>query len=93
MTTRQATAGEDPVYLDGARLEALLQQSFRGRAIDPQADEFVWTYLVRQNVVGAQADNTVQTFVLFASGFLAYAGDAQYDLSRFDFADYALNMT
>jgi hypothetical protein len=93
MTTRPATASEDPVYLDGARLEALLQQSFRGRAIDPQADEFVWTYLVRQNVVGAQADNTVQTFVLFASGFLAYAGDAQYDLSRFDFADYALNMT
>jgi hypothetical protein len=93
MATRPATAGEDPAYLDGARLEALLQQSFSGRAIDPRADEFVWTYLVRQNIAQAQAGNTVQTSVLFASGFLPYAGDAQYDLSRFDFANYALNLT
>ena len=90
MTTRSATAGDDPVYLDGARLEALLQQSFRFPAIDSQADELIWTYLVRQNVTRAQADNPVQTFVLFASGFLPYAGDARYDLSRFDFANYAL---
>lgn len=90
ITTRPATSGDDPIYADGARVEPLLLQSFAGQAIDPGGDEFVWTYLVRQN---AQDAPGTQTAVLFASGFLPYIADAQADLSRFDIANYALSLS
>src|SRR5262249_46460210 len=87
ITTRPATAGEDPIYLAGARLEPLLQQSFSAQAINPQPDEFIWSYLIRQN---AQVGAAVQTAVVFASGYLPFLGYAQYDIARFDLANFGL---
>jgi hypothetical protein len=89
MTTRPATSGADPIFADAARVRPLLLQSFLGLPIDPASDEFIWMYAVRQNVQSGDA----QPFVMFASGFLPYIADSQFDLSTCDFSNYALHQS
>jgi hypothetical protein len=87
VVTRPATAGDDPLFINGARLQALLDLALLGEPIDPASEEFVWVYLVRQN---AQAGPAVQPYVVFASGHVPPVSDAQFDLSRFDVSNFAL---
>lgn len=76
----------EPLYIDGARLESLLELSFLTPPIDPTSKEFCWVYLIRQNVGGVG-----QPFMLITSGHLPYAATARYDLARFDVSNYALD--
>jgi hypothetical protein len=84
LTTRSRT----PIpFADGARVESLLRSSLAYPPIDLSSNETLWRYVVRQN---AQGDG--QQYVLFASGYMPYAADAQFDLSRADFANFALRL-
>jgi hypothetical protein len=89
MLTRPATSGEDPMVADGAQLQALLELSLAGEPIDPASQEFVWTYLVRQNT---EATPPVQPYLVFASGHLPPIAEAVSDLSRFDVSNYAYRL-
>ncbi|MFE2879320.1 hypothetical protein ACFXG6_25435 [Streptomyces roseus] len=88
MTTRPALEGRDPVFIDGARAQRLLRMSYVHPPIDVSGGEVVWVYQVRQN----GSEPAAQPALLFAGGFLPYLADGQYDLSRLDFANYALRL-
>ncbi|MER0169347.1 MAG: hypothetical protein DU489_01790 [Nitrosomonas sp.] len=82
-----------PVFINAARLEALIRDSLCYPPIDTQSGEMLWLYRVRENhmainpITGKQKP---QSYLVFASGHLPYIGDAQFDLGRYDYANYAL---
>lgn len=100
---RSATAGFDaptffaglttrgPAFVERERVQPLLRASFAFPPIDLAAGELIWLYQVRENRdPNVAGDGTGRPYVLFASGYVPYAANAQYDLSYWDFASYAL---
>jgi hypothetical protein len=83
-----------PFHIPGARLRGLIRASLPMPPVDPQSPELVWLYLTRENrdpsVAGGAAE---RPYVVFATGFLPYQGQPQFDLSRWDFANYALHVS
>jgi hypothetical protein len=81
-----------PRFIEGERLEALVRGALAFKPIEVDGDELIWLYEVHEN-----RDSTVWTtapggpYVIFASGYVPYAADAQFDLSYFDYANFALN--
>ena len=99
-TDRQATAFfaqmtyRSPVFINAGALEPLVRESLLYPPIDTTAGEFVWLYRVRENRM--TIDQTVSAggtpprgYVVFASGQVPYRGDAQFDLSSFNYANIA----
>jgi len=82
-----------PFFVEGPRVAPLLRASFDYPPIDPSTQELIWLYEVRDNrdpsVSGPGAD---RPYVLFTHGLLPYAANAQYDLSHYDYASYALRV-
>jgi hypothetical protein len=80
-----------PLFVEGARLGPLLRASFLAPPLDLASGEMLWLYKVRENrdpeVAGSAAARPV---VVFAGGHLRYAGQPQFDLAHWDFANYAL---
>jgi hypothetical protein len=80
-----------PFHVEEERAQALLRRSFLHPPIDLSLPELIWLYRVRENrdpsVAGAGTD---RPYVIFASGHMPYLGSAQFDLSHWDFANYAL---
>jgi hypothetical protein len=75
----------DAVFVEGAKLDALVQESFAFPPIDLASDEAIRTYTVREN---EQAGGK-QPYLVFANGHLPYRGDAEFDLAYWNFANYA----
>ena len=76
----------DPVYVEGAKLDALVLESLSFPPISLASEEAVRLYLVREN---EQAPTANQRCVVFANGHLPYRGDAQFDLAYWDYANFA----
>ena len=76
----------DPVYIEGAKLDALVAESLSFPPIALASEEAVRLYLVREN---EQAPTPDQRYVVFANGHLPYRGDAQFDLAYWNFANYS----
>ena len=85
MTTR------DDVHIAGATVSALLQASFSVPPVDLASREMFWLYRVREAIraIDTRIVGRPRPYLLFASGHLAYLGDAQYDLGWWDYANYA----
>lgn len=79
-----------PVHLTAAQVEPLLRQSLEAPAIDTRSDELVWLYAVAENRLAAADPEPPERYHLFASGHLAYAADARFNLHRFDAANVAI---
>ena len=79
-----------PVFIEGDKLAALLQLSFRYPPIDVASPEAVWLYVVRDNVQASNGGDAGQV-VMFSNGHMPYAGDARFDLSYWNFANFALS--
>ena len=94
-----------PVFINAARLEALVRDSLCYPPIDTQTidpvtqeqdskkGEMVWLYRVRENRMAidfASGGQKPQSYLVFASGHLPYIGDAQFDLGHYNYANYAL---
>lgn len=75
----------DSVFIEGAKLDSLVEASFPFPPITVSSPEAIRTYAVREN---EQASGK-QPYLVFANGHLPYQGDAQFDLAYFDFANYA----
>ena len=62
--------------------------------MDLTSGELLWLYLVRENVQASAGPlgTAARPYLVFASGFLPYVANAQYDLSRWGFANYALRL-
>jgi len=73
--------------------EWLLRESLYYPPIDPQSGELVWLYRVRENRVAidfAESAGAPRSYVAFASGHIGYRADAQFDLARWNYSNYAL---
>lgn len=83
-----------PIIIEGARLAPLLRQaqSFPPVAIDRPEHELLWLYHVRENLMTSSGPGQPQPYLVFVSGHVPYQGDARYDVARFDFSHYALDV-
>jgi len=80
-----------PVYIEGAKLKWLLQSAFAFPAIDLSNSEMNWLYRVRENMQALVSASSAAPApsLLFVNGHVRYEGEGQYDLSYWDYANYA----
>jgi hypothetical protein len=81
---------DPPTFIEGARLRWLMQMSLDFEVIDLEAKTLIWLYRVRENRQPGVVDGSPRAYLLFATGYLPYMADAQYDLSHWSFGNYAL---
>ncbi|MCX8477487.1 MAG: hypothetical protein MT490_16985 [Sphingomonas sp.] len=74
-----------PLYIDASAVEPLLRESFVAPAIDTGSDHAIWLYRIAQTHMEDHED-----ILLFASGHLPYKGDARFNLSHWNYANYPL---
>jgi hypothetical protein len=88
----QNTTYREPVFINGARVAALLHEARSYPPIDVKSDEMFWLYLVRENqeAFNQGGSNRPQPYVIFAKGHTPYQGDSQYDLAYWNYSNYAL---
>ena len=79
----------DPVFMEGSKLQQLIAQSFLYPAIDFNNQEMLWLYRVRENMVSQSSVKPPQPLMIFSNGHVPYEGNAQFDLSYWDYANYA----
>jgi hypothetical protein len=82
-----------PTFIDAAQVEGLIAESLLQPAIDTVSGAVVWLYRIRENRMAidvATGAARPQSALVFASGELPYRGDARFDLSSFDYANFAL---
>lgn len=79
-----------PVVIEGARVGSLIEQALDFPPIDLSSKEMLWLYLIRENLQQIQNSllSAVKPYLVFASGHLPFMGEARFDLSRWDFANY-----
>jgi hypothetical protein len=80
-----------PVIIEGALVESILRESFAYPPIDLTSGNALFAYWVRENqqATAATGSTMPQPYLLFTSGYMPYRGDAHFDLSHFDFANFA----
>jgi hypothetical protein len=82
------------VFIEGARVPSMLRLGasfppFDVAATDP---EMIWLYDVRENRQPFAGLQTAHRYLWFALGHLPYQGTPRFDVSRWDFANYALGV-
>lgn len=82
-----------PAYIEGARLQSLLRASFAYPPIDLASGELIWLYRVRQNQqsIDYKLPPIPQPCLVFASGHMPYQADARFGVSRWDYANTAID--
>jgi hypothetical protein len=80
----------DPVFMEGMKARRLISASFSYPAIDLEEKELIWLYRVRENMQFFEdnGEKQGQAYLVFSSGYIPFRGEAQYDLSRFDYGNY-----
>jgi hypothetical protein len=81
----------DPVFIEGAQLRTLFHSSLLLPPINLASGEMFWLYRVRENMeaVAGGVVNLPQPYLIVTNGHIPYEGDAQYDLSYWDYSNYA----
>jgi hypothetical protein len=80
----------NPVFMEGARLDALFRAAFNYPPIDLSNKEMLWVYQVRENQEAIDNNSTPAPplYMVFTSGRVGFQGEAQYDLNYFNYANY-----
>jgi hypothetical protein len=78
-----------PACIEGAQVEHIFSDSLTNPPIDLSSKEFMFIYLVRENVEALQESAPPRPYIIFTSGNLPYYGNARLDLARYDFSSYA----
>lgn len=79
-------------YIEGARLETLMLTALNYPPVDLGSGVMVWVYRVRENSdskAAAAGQPAAQPYLVFSSGHMPYMGDPHYDVSRWDFSNWA----
>jgi hypothetical protein len=80
----------EPRFIEGARFQHLLRQSFSYSPLTLGDGEAICLYQVRENMqMIAEGPGAPQPFLIFTSGHMPFYGDAHFDLSRFDYSNYS----
>jgi hypothetical protein len=78
----------EPVYLDGARVEKLLRDSWSYAPVDLASGEMFWLYWIRENAQAILGSPGIETCLIFASGQMPFAALPKFDVSHWDFSNY-----
>ncbi|HET8889469.1 MAG TPA: hypothetical protein VFQ41_11245 [Candidatus Angelobacter sp.] len=79
----------NPVFMEGTRVERLIRTSFLYPPIDLSNKEMLWLYQVRENQQSFDSGvDQPQLYMVFANGHIPFRGEAQYDLSYWNYANY-----
>ncbi len=81
----------DPVFINGAKLQSLICKSFSYPPIDLGSEEMIWLYRVRENGEAINDGKLALSngYLVFSTGHIHYQGAAQFDLSYWDYSNYA----
>jgi hypothetical protein len=80
----------NPIFIEGAQLRSLLQESFDYPPIDVNSEIVVWLYLVRENAQASLSSaQPPQSYLVFASGHMPYRGEARYDVHHWNFGNFS----
>jgi hypothetical protein len=78
------------VFIEGSRLGALYASSLDYAPIDLASGELVWAYLVRENIEAIDdAAGTPQQYLVLATGQMPFAGEARFNVNRWDYANFS----
>jgi hypothetical protein len=80
----------DQVFLDGARLGALVQASLDYPPVDLTVHEMLWLYSVVENRIAIDTATTPvpPAYVAFARGQMPFFGIPREDVNRWDYSTY-----
>ncbi|NUQ73847.1 MAG: hypothetical protein HUU21_09845 [Polyangiaceae bacterium] len=80
----------DPVFIEGARVGALLREALRYPPVDLESAPVLWVYRVSDNARRADGltGAPVQPYAVFASAEIPWAGQALFDISRWGYASF-----
>jgi hypothetical protein len=81
ITTRAA------IFIEGSRVSNLIRNSFAYPPIDLASGNVIWLYFVRENFQAPTNASTLP-YLVFASGYMPYLGDAHFDLSHWNYSNY-----
>jgi hypothetical protein len=80
-----------PMFIEGARVPAFLRLATRFPPIRAGDPELVWLYLVRENRQPQGGVVPTQPYLIFALGRLPCQVVPRFDVSHWDYANYALD--
>ena len=79
-----------PIFIEGAQLRSLFQESFEYPAVDTNSELVFYLYIVRENAQSALGGATpTQSYMVFASGHTLYRGEARYDVHHWNFGNFS----
>ena len=80
-----------PIFIDGAQLRSLFQESFEYPAVDTGSGVVFYLYNVRENAQSSLAGGAAatQSYMVFASGHTLYRGEARYDVHHWNFGNFS----
>jgi hypothetical protein len=80
----------NPVYIEGAKLDALFGRSLLYPPIDLSSKEMMWLYWVRQNMetIVENPLTQLQPYLIFTNGQMSFEGKSRFDLNYWDYANY-----
>ena len=82
-----------PAFINAARVESLVREGLAYPPIDTQSGEFVWLYRVQENrraIDNATTPARPRSYIVFSSGHMPYRADAQLDVARWNYSNFAL---
>jgi hypothetical protein len=80
----------NPVYIEGAKLDALFGRSLLYPPIDLSSKEMMWLYWVRQNMetIVENPLTQLQPYLIFTNGQMSFEAKSRFDLNYWDYANY-----
>jgi hypothetical protein len=84
-----------PLTIEGAKVPALILRSFAYPPVDLDSQTMLWLYFIRENVQSAAENpsDPPQPYLIFSTGYVPFQGDAQYDLSHYEYGNYGFGIT
>ena len=79
-----------PIFIEGAQLRSLFQESFEYPPVDTGSGIVFYLYIVRENAQSSLGGNApTHTYMVFASGHTLYRGEARYDVHHWNFGNFS----
>jgi hypothetical protein len=78
-----------PFHFEGTKAAALFRSAFQHAPIDLASGELIWLYRTRETMQRAVSAASSLPPLIFCTGHVEYVADAHYDLSHFNYANYA----
>jgi hypothetical protein len=81
-----------PAFIEGSRVEPLFRQAMWASPISLADNTLIWLYQVRESSDPAAwgGGSPGGPYVIFTTGEVPYAGQPQFDLSRWNYANFVL---